>query len=232
MKSYFKATRKISYSFLFSIPLLLLYETLAYRLNYNMRVQLRNGADVMLKRILTLFGFHGIMGLTLAVIGLFVFLSVYDILKNKQRIKVSYFLLMFAESIVYGNVLFLLLKKIPELLVVLPMRQDIWFNLVVALGAGIYEEFIFRFLLLEILFCLLKDGLKLDYFLAWITGIAAGSVIFSLSHYIGTYGDPWDLTSFLVRTVAGVVLSALYLGRGYGIAAYSHTIYDLIVVLQ
>jgi len=37
---------------------------------------------------------------------------------------------------------------------------------------------------------------------------------------------------FLLRFFAGIVLGALYFARGFGITAYTHSIYDLIVLIQ
>ena len=54
-----------------------------------------------------------------------------------------------------------------------------------------------------------------------------GAAVFSAFHYIGPFGDPLQLPSFLFRCIAGLMLTGLYLGRGYGITAYTHSFYDL-----
>ena len=58
-----------------------------------------------------------------------------------------------------------------------------------------------------------------------------GAVIFSAFHYVGPFGDPFQLDSFIFRAVAGLLFSALYLLRGFGIAAWSHALYDVILML-
>jgi membrane protease YdiL (CAAX protease family) len=51
--------------------------------------------------------------------------------------------------------------------------------------------------------------------------------LFSAFHYIGPFGDPLQLPSFTFRFIAGLILTGLYLARGYGITAYTHSLYDL-----
>jgi hypothetical protein len=60
-------------------------------------------------------------------------------------------------------------------------------------------------------------------------GFAAllAALAFSAFHYIGPYGDPWEIPSFLFRFLAGLVFSVLFLLRGFGIAAWTHALYDV-----
>jgi hypothetical protein len=53
------------------------------------------------------------------------------------------------------------------------------------------------------------------------------ALAFSAFHYIGPYGDPFTLSSFLFRALAGLAFSALFLLRGFGIAAWTHALYDV-----
>jgi hypothetical protein len=49
-------------------------------------------------------------------------------------------------------------------------------------------------------------------------------------HYIGMAGDSFSVSTFLFRTVAGVILSAIFIFRGLGIAVYTHAIYDILII--
>ena len=60
--------------------------------------------------------------------------------------------------------------------------------------------------------------------------IAAG--IFSLFHFMGDYVDSFSFDIFMVRFLAGIVLGLLYFARGFGITAWTHSIYDLIIVTR
>ena len=58
-----------------------------------------------------------------------------------------------------------------------------------------------------------------------------GALIFSAFHYVGPYGDPFQVGSFTFRAIAGLLFSTLYLTRGFGIAAWSHALYDVFLTL-
>ena len=66
---------------------------------------------------------------------------------------------------------------------------------------------------------------------AAVCAVVVSALIFSAFHYIGPYGDPLELRSFVFRTIAGLAFSALYLLRGFGITAWTHAIYDILVLV-
>jgi hypothetical protein len=47
---------------------------------------------------------------------------------------------------------------------------------------------------------------------------------------VGPHGDRLELGSFAFRAVAGLLFSTLYLLRGFGITAWTHALYDLMLV--
>jgi membrane protease YdiL (CAAX protease family) len=100
-------------------------------------------------------------------------------------------------------------------------------QILVSLGAGIYEEFVFRVLLLAVLVFLLHRLLHLQQNLAYGVAAVIGAALFAAFHYIGPFGDSLQLPSFLFRFIAGLILTGLYFARGYGITAYTHSLYDL-----
>jgi hypothetical protein len=66
---------------------------------------------------------------------------------------------------------------------------------------------------------------------AGVFAAVVGALVFSLFHYVGSYGDAFTLGSFTFRAVAGLLFSGLYLLRGFGIAAWSHALYDVFLTL-
>ena len=104
-------------------------------------------------------------------------------------------------------------------------------RLMISLGAGIYEELLFRVLLVGVLaWC----GRRLLGWGAGVAGVMAtliGALVFSAFHYVGPYGEPLELPSFTFRALAGVAFSALYLLRGFGITAWTHALYDVFLTL-
>ena len=101
-----------------------------------------------------------------------------------------------------------------------------------SIGAGIYEELLFRVVLVGLL---AWGANKLFGWRPLVAGIVAtvlGALIFSAFHYIGPYGDPLDVYSFVFRTIAGLFFSGLYLLRGFGITAWTHALYDVFLLLR
>jgi hypothetical protein len=99
-----------------------------------------------------------------------------------------------------------------------------------SIGAGIYEELIFRLFLVGFPLLLarhvLGDGSP---------GLVAAVVLVSAAIFAGahTIDNPhwfaWD--SFLFRTAAGVYLGYVFAYRGFGVASGVHIVFDLFVKL-
>ena len=100
---------------------------------------------------------------------------------------------------------------------------------VLGVGAGIYEELIFRLIGFAILHALLTDILGMgERSTLWITVIIT-SVLFAGYHYLPGTGEPFDVASFSFRTAAGVWLGLVFAARGLGVAAGTHAAYDVLI---
>ncbi len=98
------------------------------------------------------------------------------------------------------------------------------------LGAGLYEEVLFRLILLPAATAsLLAAGVAARP--AVVAAVVSTSLVFSAAHYVGPYGDPFLAFSFTFRFLAGVFFATLFIYRGFGIAAGAHATYDLLVGL-
>lgn len=104
-------------------------------------------------------------------------------------------------------------------------------SLGVAVGAGIFEELLFRGILCYAVFRALKDVVGADRASAGALAVVIAAWLFSAYHHWGAAGEPWDARVFTFRFHAGVVLGVVFLTRGLGIAALAHGFYDAIVLL-
>ena len=109
-------------------------------------------------------------------------------------------------------------------------REPAMSRLVAFLGAGIYEEALFRLMLLPAAMAVLERlGLARAASVLW--SVALTSVLFALAHYLGPHGDAWQAYSFVFRTLAGAFFALLFVYRGFGVTAGAHAGYDILVGL-
>ncbi len=107
-------------------------------------------------------------------------------------------------------------------------------GVIFSIGAGIYEELVFRLIVIALLHMILSDVLALPQ--SWAAGgaIAISAVLFALYHPFSTM-VPWQWDSrewgrFAFYTVAGLYFAAIYVYRGFGIVAATHALYDVMVI--
>lgn len=244
-RQYFTASRAPRYSLLFALPLLVAYELLAAALTGpHASIQVRNGADVLLRELAaSTMGARGPLILMGAIIGLSVWLVWRDVRKS-GGVRAGVFAGMFAESallavafgVVIGTLTAQLLGSLHLLMIAQPQGGGIaamsWpARLMLSLGAGLYEELLFRVLLVgslavgaRVVFGLGRSG-------AGVFAAVIGALAFSAFHYIGEYGDAFQLPSFVFRAISGLAFSAIYLLRGFGITAWTHALYDAFLLL-
>jgi hypothetical protein len=234
---YWTDSRAPRYSLLFALPLLLAYEGLAWFLSDPAAGGLRNGADVIIKALfVAVGGQRGLLVFEVILAGVGVWLIARDWRRHPGPLRPSVFGGMLLESAVLALLVGLVVGRATNsLLQMLSLGQgaslDLSTQLMISLGAGIYEELLFRVVLVG---ALVWGGTRLFGWAPRTAGIVAalvGAFLFSAFHYVGAYGDPLELPSFLFRFLAGLVFSGLYLTRGFGIAAWTHALYDVFVTL-
>jgi hypothetical protein len=236
--SYWRVSRAPRYSLVFALPLLVFYQVLAVLLAHGPR-SVRNSADVILQGLFTaVAGAWGPLVFMICVIGGGVWLVTRDMRAHGSRLKATVFLYMLGESIVLAGSFGLFVGGVTsgvlgllQTLALAPQPLDWWTHLMVSLGAGIYEELLFRVLLVGALATAARALLGWRPVPAGAAATLLGAAIFSAFHYIGPYGDRLELYSFVFRMVAGLFFSALYLVRGFGITAWTHALYDSFLLL-
>ena len=105
-------------------------------------------------------------------------------------------------------------------------------KIVLSLGAGVYEELVFRLIGMGGIFWVLERFARdLPRWISALIAVTLSSLIFSAIHHIGALGDPFTLGVFLFRFFAGALLAFIYWTRGFAVVVYTHAIYDIIVML-
>ena len=231
MSNYWRYSRSAYYSAVAALPLLVIYEVLIV-LSQSRYWSIRNAADVWIRTFLMAFDLQA-QHITFVLIG--ISLALIPIAKSRARgikLKTNYFALMFAECLAFSLVLGVVLQSILRLggLSSGGPGSGLVQNLALSVGAGLFEEIIFRVILLNLLFLLLSPLLKKKV-VAAVVSVLLASFLFSICHYIGTMADTWQLYSFMFRWVAGLLFTVLYFVRGFAITAYTHALYDIWVLV-
>ena len=231
MSNYWRYSRSAYYSAVAALPLLVIYEILIV-LSQSRYWGIRNAADVWIRTFLMAFDLQA-QHITFVLIG--ISLALIPIAKSRARgikLKANYFALMFAECLAFSLVLGVLLQSILRLggLSSGGPGSGLMQNLALSVGAGLFEEIIFRVILLNLLYLLLSTLLKKKV-VAAVFSVLLASFLFSLSHYVGTMADTWQLYSFMFRWAAGLLFTVLYFVRGFAITAYTHALYDIWVLV-
>jgi len=243
MHTYWQASRAPRYSLLFALPLLIIYQVLAALAPPGPGgMGVRNGADVILESVFVwLAGVWGPRLFMLCLIGVGAWLIARDLRANRTLspavlagMLLESVLLALVFGVVVGSLTAAVLGTPPPPMVVGFNTQQLsrWTMLMLSLGAGIYEELLFRVVLVGLLAWGAKKLLGWRPLVAGSAATVLGALIFSAFHYIGPFGDRFEVYSFVFRTIAGLFFSGLYLLRGFGITAWTHALYDVLLLLR
>lgn len=109
-----------------------------------------------------------------------------------------------------------------------------WFNsLSMALGAGVYEEVLFRLIGLALVHIAVVDVGGLSDRMGKVIGVVVTSALFSVYHdSVLPAGGGVDWPTAMYYFAAGVYFSVVYLARGLGIAVGVHALYDAVILLR
>src|SRR5262249_27118288 len=97
-------------------------------------------------------------------------------------------------------------------------------QIITFVGAGIYEERLFRLLLFAGTVWLLRR-VEVPALLALPVAALGAALIFSAAHHVGPCGETFNGYVFLFRTLAGLYFTLVFQVRGFGIAVGAHACY-------
>lgn len=229
---YFKQTKSPIYSLISILPLFLIYELGITLISSDELPIIRNGADVVIRNLLIKIGITEIYGIAVALLVGIGF--IYYINKGKLKgtqLKTSFFLTMIFESLIWAVALSILLSQ-GQLLLEKENTRLVFQQIVLSIGSGLFEEFLFRVILVGGLALLIGLFVKNSYWQKMSIAIFIAASIFSYFHFVGEFASEFTLNIFFFRFLAGIFLGYLYTVRGFGIVAYTHSFYNLLVLTQ
>ncbi|GIW78680.1 MAG: CAAX amino protease [Gemmatales bacterium] len=237
-QNYFQACRHPWPCLWFLLPLLAVYEAGILAFGGVDAEWLRNGADCWLRFCLISLGFRQLYWVPLLVL---LTLAVWSWFRRHDRPNglVDLCTGMALESILCALALWSFGRAVgpylSQLGVMLQMdsragQTDALAQLITYIGAGIYEEWLFRIVLFWGLFALWSlSGLPRPAGL--LVAALASSAAFAGVHHLGAHGEPFRVPAFLFRMLAGLYFTVLMLFRGFGIAVGTHAFYDILAGL-
>jgi hypothetical protein len=212
---------------------------LVYQVGVLFTLPVLNGAD-----FLTVFLFHNLglstgayLAYTAAVA--IAFGVAVALLRRKQKFNPRLIVPVLIESAIYaltmGSLIVFVMTRVlhvsPRLAGGAIATQGLGTRFVMSLGAGVWEETVFRLGIMTGVAVLLEKVLGFGRWVAVALALLASSVLFSAMHHIPPYGDPLQIGVFVFRVLAGCFFGLVYWYRGFAIAVYTHALYDIYVLL-
>lgn len=166
-------------------------------------------------------------GLAVAII----LLCTHAASRKPWRVRSRVIALMYAESVLLAAPLLAFNHVLQATPLSAVDSGRLFSDLVLGIGAGIYEELVFRLVMIALLVMIGSDLLRLSSGLTLGLAIALSALAFSAHHHPPLGSEPFMLDKFLFRAMAGVYLGVLFVFRGYGPAAGTHAAYNVLIIL-
>lgn len=245
-ETYWQAVRRPVYALIFLLPMMVLYETgvvlwgheaarEALR-NANIRYEgqvLRNGADALIRKLLGHLGDElGWGGLFVSGGVIIITLIVWQVASRQSwSLRFDHLVGMFSESVLYASLLPLTycLASLQPFRAAMGAGRQYCMDLTFDLGSGVYEEFIFRLVLVSCLVVLLKRVFRVETGPAKFTAVVLAALVFASAHHLGSLGETFDWMTFTLRAIVGLFFGAIFVARGFGVAAGTHVFYNIVL---
>jgi membrane protease YdiL (CAAX protease family) len=245
-RSYGEASRRPLEILFFLLPFIAYYEYELVRALRSPDGLVTNGAHLAILRLFDAFGLDAVAlslpGFLLAGI----FLVQHVLSRGPWIVDLSIVARMFAESLMLAVPLLVfaaLLERLTPLAGSLerltPLAGIEQFSalplgarIAVSIGAGLYEELVFRMFLIGAFTFILAELTSLRRGAAIATAVALSSIAFALYHPLAGPDGTVPATRIVFFLGGGLYFGLLYVQRGFGIAAATHAIFDIATALM
>lgn len=223
--------------------------TLPIFLGYHLGVvflKVKNASDLVTGPLLELANGHreNYLGITVAV-GVF-FAGIFALLGRGHAFRLTKFVQIAVEGGVYAVAMRIGADYlVGRLSIGASVAGDPLSGVVMSMGAGFYEELAFRVILFGLgakvlVWLVAREAINLVERTPRLTAKAIlivggwgifAAAIFSGVHYVGPFGDKFELGSFAFRLLLGLALTLIFGTRGFAAAVWAHALYDVWVLV-
>ena len=255
--SYLERTGRPVYAIVFLLPFIIFYELGTIFINTDVlsQTEIRVVAFVWLQEFLGYLGFGGKFLWVMPALLVIVILLAYQLVSGKRwwvsfidilpmtlecillAIPLIVLSLFLHSSSVASNWSAQCVPAAAQSVVTEQAQPSLLADIVTGIGAGIYEELLFRLILICLLMLLFQDVFGLGKNNSIVLAVLVSAALFGAHHHIDfltgrpNQTDFFDWWKFIFRTMAGVYFAMLFAIRGFGITAGTHAFYDIIATL-
>jgi len=241
--SYWATSRRPLQILAFLLPLIVLFEVgLALLLRSESGI-ITNKAHESLLRFFDAFGINASSGLFLGGLAIIVVLLVWHLLvREPWRVDFAAAGLMALESLVLVAPLLVIGRIVSQIAGLTGVAAagsaagpgaaladlDPWSEVAISVGAGLYEELLFRMMLIAAIHTLLVDVGKASHRLGLGIALVVSSAAFAAYHPLAGPGGGFSFSRLVFYFTAGLYFGAVYIVRGFGIVVAVHAFYDIL----
>lgn len=236
-QGYFDASRRPLEILFFLLPFIALYEYELVRVLRAPEGFVTNGAHLAILRLFDALGFDAAALSLPGVLLVAVLVGWHASQRQPWIVDLGVVGRMFFESLLLAVPLLVFAQLVVRALP-LPLAGvddfgalSLGARVAISVGAGLYEEFVFRLLLLWVLMTLLVDVAKFDRTVARVAAVALAALAFAIYHPIHAADGALIGQRFAFYLGAGVYFGVVFLLRGFGIVVATHALYDIATAL-
>ena len=212
---------------LFLLPMIVLYEvgTRYFASDLVHHTETRVLAFSLVRQFMELFGATGQYLPGMLVVG--ILLTWHIARGDPWRLHLGTTVGMGFECILLAVPLLALSNLIGQYVSLVVVPQIPRGGLFLALGAGVYEELVFRLMGFTLLNILMIDLLRIEKKVAFPLIVLSSSILFAAYHYWSPQSAPFRWSDCIFRTASGIYFGTLFMTRGFGVTSGVHAAYDI-----